>query len=76
MKGPLIILSVFVLPFLSIAVMGQESRSTISGTILDQTGAAIPGAKVMATEVRTGTKTQAVSDAAAVRGGLAGEVLF
>ena len=64
MKHPLVILSLLLLPFLSTAVMGQESRSTISGTIVDQTDAAIPGVKVIATEVRTGTKTQAVSDAA------------
>src|SRR5581483_3167611 len=40
----------------------QESRGTISGAISDPTGAAIAGAKVVATEVRTGTKVQTVSE--------------
>ena len=63
MKRICVLLSVPLLPFLSIVVRGQESRSTISGTIVDQTDSAIAGAKVIATEVRTGTATQVVTDA-------------
>ena len=48
--------------FLSSASFGQEFRGTISGIVTDPTGASIAGAKVTATEVRTGTKTQAVSE--------------
>src|SRR5258708_36888036 len=41
----------------------QEFRSTIRGSVSDQSGAKIAGASVTATEVRTGTKTATVSDA-------------
>ncbi|HKE24740.1 MAG TPA: carboxypeptidase-like regulatory domain-containing protein [Bryobacteraceae bacterium] len=44
------------------AVFGQEFRGTISGVVTDPTGAGIPGARVITTEVRTGTKTQTVSE--------------
>jgi len=40
----------------------QESRGTISGAVLDPGGAAIPGATVTATEVRTGVATPTKSD--------------
>src|SRR5215472_18045934 len=43
-------------------MIGQESRGTISGTVLDPAGAAIPSANVTATEVRTGVKTPTKSD--------------
>jgi len=42
----------------------QEFRGTISGVVTDPTGATIPGAKVLATEVRTGTKSPTVADSA------------
>src|SRR5579884_1740343 len=44
------------------ACYAQESRGTISGAVTDPTGAAIAGAKVTGTEVRTGTKVQTVSE--------------
>ncbi|HLK69131.1 MAG TPA: TonB-dependent receptor [Bryobacteraceae bacterium] len=44
--------------------MGQEFRATISGAITDPSGASIAGAKVIATETRTGAKTNTVSDSA------------
>jgi hypothetical protein len=44
-------------------VVAQESRATISGVIADPSGAAIPGARITATEIRTGVKTSTVSDA-------------
>jgi hypothetical protein len=48
--------------FVSFAVFGQEFRGTISGSVSDPTGALIPGAKITATEIRTGTKSRTVSD--------------
>jgi len=41
----------------------QEFRATISGTIVDSSGAAIPGVTVTATETRTGARSVVVSDA-------------
>ncbi len=43
------------------AIFGQET-ATISGTVIDATGAGIPNAKVVATETRTGTKSNTVSN--------------
>ncbi len=40
----------------------QEFRGTISGTVTDPAGAVVPGAKVSAVEVSTGTKLQTVSE--------------
>ncbi len=48
--------------FAALGCHAQESRGTISGAITDPTGAAVAGVKVAATEVRTGTKVQTVSD--------------
>lgn len=47
---------------LSAAAFSQEFRGTISGLVNDPSGAAIPGAKIVVTEVRTGTVTQTTSD--------------
>ncbi len=44
-------------------VTAQEFRATISGTVSDSSGAAIPGATITATETHTGTRAVAVSDA-------------
>ncbi len=46
------------------ASFGQEFRGAISGAITDATGASVAGARVIATETRTGTKAQTTSDAA------------
>jgi len=46
----------------SIALHGQEYRSTISGSVTDPSGAAVTGAKITITEVRTNTRTQTTSD--------------
>jgi hypothetical protein len=48
--------------FLPLAAFGQEFRGTISGQVTDPTGASVAGAKVVATEINTGTKTQTVSE--------------
>src|ERR1017187_9335516 len=39
------------------ALFAQEYRGTFSGTVTDAMGAAVPKAKVIATEIHTGTKT-------------------
>jgi hypothetical protein len=54
----------FITFFLPLAVFSQETRGTISGAVIDSTGAAIANVKVIATETRTGTKASTVSDAA------------
>ena len=56
--------SLLALFLLAVPVFSQEFRSTLSGAITDPTGAAVPNAKVLATEERTGTKLQTVSDQA------------
>lgn len=48
----------------SAALFSQEFRSTISGSITDPSGAPVAGAKITATETRTGVKTPTVSDSA------------
>jgi hypothetical protein len=45
------------------AAQAQEFRGTISGAIIDPTGANIPNAKILATETKTGTRIESVSDA-------------
>ena len=42
----------------------QEFRGTISGTVMDTTGAVIPGASITLREVHTGTTSHTVSDGA------------
>lgn len=44
--------------------LGQEFRATISGSVADIQGAAISSAKIVATEVRTGTRSETASDSA------------
>jgi hypothetical protein len=44
------------------ALFAQEFRGTISGIVTDPAGAAVPGARVLVTEIHTGTKSPAVSD--------------
>ncbi len=42
----------------------QETRATISGAVLDPSGAALPNVKITVTEVRTGVKNSTTADAA------------
>ncbi len=51
------------LSVISAASFAQEFRGTFSGQVTDPTGASIAAAKVVATETRTGVKTQTVTDA-------------
>ncbi len=46
----------------SATVFGQEFRGGISGSVTDSSGAAVPKVKVVATEVKTGVKSSAVSE--------------
>jgi hypothetical protein len=47
---------------MTMAVWAQETRGTISGAVVDSSGAGIPNVKVIATETRTGTKASTISD--------------
>ncbi len=49
------------LVMLPTAVLAQETRGTISGTVTDSQGAAVPKVKIVATEMHTGTKTSSVT---------------
>ena len=40
----------------------QETRATISGVVLDPSGAAIPNVRITLTEIRTAVKASATSD--------------
>jgi len=46
---------------LAVAAWGQSDRGTITGTVLDQGGAVIPGATVTATHSESGTTLQTVT---------------
>ena len=59
---------VWALPMLLVLVMssvafGQQGRGTILGTVTDQTGAVVPGAQVVITNVNTNLNFNAVSNA-------------
>jgi hypothetical protein len=45
-----------------LAAFCQEFRSTLSGVVTDPTGAGVAGARIVASETRTGVKAQTVSD--------------
>jgi len=46
------------------AASAQEFRGTLSGAVSDPAGGVVPNAKVIVTEVTTGTKSQTVTDSA------------
>jgi hypothetical protein len=52
----------FVACIFSAALFSQEFRSTITGVVTDPSGAPVVGAKIVATETRTGVKTPTVTD--------------
>lgn len=58
-KGLIHLVSVFAL--CAVAVFAQSERGSIRGTVQDATGAVIPAAKVIATNVGTGVQTATVS---------------
>src|SRR5215468_4892632 len=43
-------------------LFAQETRATISGSVTDTSGAAIPGVTITVTEIRTGVKTATIAD--------------
>ena len=53
--------TMFVLVAFPLLVPAQTDRGTIRGTVLDTTGAAVPGATVTATSVDTGVKSSSTS---------------
>ena len=54
---------VSLLALLCAALVAQEFRSTLSGRVTDPTGAAVPNAKVIATETETGAKSETIASA-------------
>jgi hypothetical protein len=61
LKTRLSLLSLFLL--LCTTLTAQEFRATVSGHVLDSSGAAVPGAKIQATNVDTNETISATSDA-------------
>ena len=59
MKFSLVAVAVVLLP---VAAVCQEFRGAISGAVVDPTGAAVPSVNVAAVEIRTGSRSQTVSD--------------
>jgi hypothetical protein len=57
------LLKVLLMMSLCALLHAQEFRSTISGRVTDPSGASIPSAKVIATEVNTGAKAEATTSA-------------
>jgi hypothetical protein len=57
-------LAVFTFLFLSVGAFAQEFRGTISGTVLDPSGAVVPGASIEIKEAQTGTVNRTSSDKA------------
>ncbi|MCU1235924.1 MAG: hypothetical protein JWP63_3891 [Candidatus Solibacter sp.] len=53
---------VILTPFIAASLFAQEFRGTFSGMVTDPQGAAVPKAKILALETRTGVKTTAVSE--------------
>src|SRR6516164_9622735 len=51
---------------LATAVHGQTSRGTVSGTILDASGAVVAGARVVLTGAETGARRSALSNEAGI----------
>src|SRR5690606_40061524 len=57
-------LALVLLSILSVSVLGQSALSTIRGTVLDPTGAVVPGVDITLTETATGVQARtSISDA-------------
>ena len=48
------------------AARAQEYRATLTGRVIDEQAAALPGVTVVATQIATGTKSESVTDGRAV----------
>src|SRR5262249_32701750 len=63
MKKIFVLPAIFcVLVFATSALWAQANRATITGTVTDASGAVVPGADVVVTNVDTGVATKAVSN--------------
>src|SRR5215510_7402722 len=58
-----VLIAIFALSLIGSMVLGQATRTSLSGLINDQTGAAVSGAKVTAKRVATNEEFQTTSDA-------------
>ncbi len=58
--------SLTLLLFLCAAVFAQETNALVTGVVLDPSGAAVPGASVVATNIKTGVVTSQVSNTSGV----------
>src|SRR5262245_11801021 len=58
-----VLIAMFALSLIGSMVLGQATRTSLSGLINDQTGAAVSGAKVTAKRVATNEEFQTTSDA-------------
>src|SRR5215831_15118851 len=56
-----VLILMFVL-FVSSAMLGQAVNATLLGTVIDSSGAVVPGARVKVTEMRTGLERTTVSN--------------
>src|SRR5208337_5132252 len=54
---------IFALLVVAAVLSAQEFRGTFSGTITDASGAAVPKARIIATETKTGSKVTVNSEA-------------
>src|ERR1041384_1557504 len=60
----LVFLSLMIISACSAAFSQQAANATLNGTVVDQMGAAIAGTKIIATQIATGLKREAVSNEA------------
>ena len=54
--------AIFLLSSLATSVFGQDATGRIIGTVLDQTGAVVPNARVVLTNVATGGTRETITD--------------
>jgi hypothetical protein len=61
-KGSLSAIAVVVLLFVATAALAQTVTGSIRGTVVDPTGAKVPGVAIVAREVNTGVETKSFTD--------------
>lgn len=62
MKRMAVLLALVVVSLVPFTLAAQDTRATISGTVVDPSGARIPNAAITLIETRTGVKTPATTD--------------